>query len=184
MTMRLNRREYLRDPNRAQHVTSEEAGVLDLIEGLDSYTSRCAGKYADACAATEMGIPQMFQTARAMLSYAPESLRREALDHELAEMMRAWHLNPDTGEWVGDDTAPARLEDATALDLIAAQLTGREWDSGDIDEVAALVGRTGREILSSDDPERDYCRRCEHVTHWTGERCDKCGGEWGYEVTA
>lgn len=36
--------------------------------------------------------------------------------------------------------------DAAALDAIAAQLTGREWNASDIEDVAALVEQTGRTI--------------------------------------
>jgi hypothetical protein len=93
------RREYLVDPERRWKMTAHEMGVLALLEGMTEYTARCAPAYADACAANEMGISDMFQAARAMLAYAPDSLRRGAIDHAYAELMRAWHLNPDTGAW-------------------------------------------------------------------------------------
>lgn len=40
--------------------------------------------------------------------------------------------------------------DAAALDAIAAQLTGREWNGADIEEVAAKVTATGRTIAEPD----------------------------------
>jgi hypothetical protein len=101
MTMtRTSYRQYLDDPDRP--TTNEERGVLALLEGMTEYTARCAPHYADACAATEMGIPEMFRAARAMLNYAPETLRRGALDGAFADLMRAWHVNPDTLEWEGE----------------------------------------------------------------------------------
>jgi hypothetical protein len=92
--------EFLIDTNRRPN--REERGVLALLEGMTTYTRDCAPMYADACAAIEMGIPQMFRAARAMLNYAPDSMRRGAIDHEYAELMRAWHVNPDTLEWEGE----------------------------------------------------------------------------------
>jgi hypothetical protein len=97
-------REFLLDEARQERgrFTNEERGVLALWKGLDTYTRECAPKYADPCAAIEMGVPQMFRAARAMLNYAPDTLRRGALDHAYAEMLRAWHVNPDTLEWEGE----------------------------------------------------------------------------------
>lgn len=40
------------------------------------------------------------------------------------------------------------VENAAALDAIAALLDGREWDGADLAIVADLVRRTGREIAS------------------------------------
>ncbi len=86
------------------NITTEERGVLALVRGLDTYTRCCAPRYADECAAREMGIPAMFETASAMLSYAPDSLDRGALSAALAEMLRAWHVNPDTFEYEPPET--------------------------------------------------------------------------------
>lgn len=95
--------EYLIDDDRrASTLTREERGVLALLRGLDTYTRLCAPMYADPCAAIEMGVPQMFQAARAMLNYAPDTLRRGAIDSAYAELMRSWHINPDTLEWEGE----------------------------------------------------------------------------------
>lgn len=94
--------EYLIDNERsAASMTREERGVLALLRDLDTYTRLCAPAYADPCAAGEMGIPQMFDTARSMLSYAPDTLRRGAISSALGELLRAWHVNPDTLEWEG-----------------------------------------------------------------------------------
>lgn len=96
--------DYLLDDERsASTMTREERGVLALLEGLDTYTRLCAPRYADACAAIEMGIPEMFSAARSMLNYAPETLRRGAIDTALAELLAQWRVNPDTLEWIGDD---------------------------------------------------------------------------------
>lgn len=98
----MNSRDYLIDDTRTT-LTREERGVLGLLEGLETYTRLCAPAYADPCAAIEMGIPQMFQCARSMLSYAPDTLRRGAIDSALAELLERWHIDPDTLEWKGDD---------------------------------------------------------------------------------
>lgn len=93
--------DYLMDPTRsASSLTREERGVLALLEGMDTYTRLCAPHYADPCAAIEMGVPQMFDAARSMLSYAPESLRRGAISSEYDRMLREWHIDPDTLTWV------------------------------------------------------------------------------------
>lgn len=95
--------EYLVDDDRrVSTMTGQERGVLALLRGLDTYTRLCAPHYADPCAATEMGVPEMFQTAQAMLSYAPDTLRRGAIASHIGELMRAWHINPDTLEWEGE----------------------------------------------------------------------------------
>jgi len=98
-----NAKQYLTDPDRAPRMTAEERGNLYLLEGLEAYTAYCAPKYADPCAAIEMGIPQMFRAARAMLNYAPDTLRRGAMDHRYAELLEEWHVDPDTLEWKGED---------------------------------------------------------------------------------
>lgn len=99
-------REYLTEPDRHRAMTLEEAGVLALLAGLEAYTIGCADRYADPCAAIEMGLPQIFRGARSMLNYAPETLRRGAIDSRLAELLRAWKVDPDTLEWIGDDPEP------------------------------------------------------------------------------
>jgi hypothetical protein len=100
----MRKTDYLLDDTRpAGRMTAEERGVLALLEGLDTYTRLCAPKYADECAAREMGVPAMFDAARAMLAYAPDSLRRGAIDNAYAELLAAWHVNPDTLEWEGTE---------------------------------------------------------------------------------
>lgn len=95
--------EYLRrDAGQHAGPTPEEHGVLALVRGLDTYTRYCAPKYADACAAIEFGVGDLFQTARGMLNYAPDSLDRGALDAHLAELCRAWKISPDTYQWEGE----------------------------------------------------------------------------------
>ena len=95
--------EYLYDDTRsAATITREERGNLALLRGLTEYTRLCAPRYADPCAAIEMGVPQMFRAARSMLNYAPETLRRGAIDSAYAELLEAWHVNPDTLEWMGE----------------------------------------------------------------------------------
>lgn len=102
-------REYL-DPthpnnvrNPARPMTTEELGVVALLGGLEQYARHCAPKYADPCACVEMGIFDMHDSARRMLSYAPETLDRGRIADRLAELLRdAWHIDPDTGEWIGE----------------------------------------------------------------------------------
>jgi len=95
------------DPERRRPITAEERGNLALLRGLAEYTRLCAPHYADPCAAGEMEVPQMIDTARGMLSYAPETLRRGAMAHAYGELLAAWHVNPDTLEWVGTDEVTA-----------------------------------------------------------------------------
>jgi hypothetical protein len=42
------------------------------------------------------------------------------------------------------------LTDTTALDLMAARLSGVEWDADDIEYIASLLRLTGREIKEPD----------------------------------
>lgn len=85
---------------RRRPLTDEERGVLALLDGMTRYTDHCAPLYADACAAVEMGIPQMFDAARSMLSYAPETLDRSAISAAYSELLGRWHIHPDTLEWL------------------------------------------------------------------------------------
>ena len=64
---------------------------------------------------------------------------------------------PCVPEYDGDLAPVVDLPtDADTLDAIAAHLTGREWETADLDDIAALVKATGRTIAGpSDDGEAD-----------------------------
>lgn len=61
----------------------------------------------------------------------------------------AGRMHPDSrGAWtLADDAA----KDAETLDYIAARMSGREWNSNTLEEIAAAVLESGREIKDSDD---------------------------------
>jgi hypothetical protein len=63
---------------------------------------------------------------------------------------------PCVPEYGGDLVPVVELaSDADTLDAIAAHLTGREWESADLDDVAALVKATGRVIAGPHEAETD-----------------------------
>jgi hypothetical protein len=73
-----------------------------------------------------------------------------------------WAVNEEEMQAAADAVVALRTgkaADGAPLDRIAALLDRREWDVGDLDEIAIIVRDTGRAVRDPNDVEPDAPRR-------------------------
>jgi hypothetical protein len=98
-------------------------------------------------------IGSVHETATAALAYNAE--QEYAADWSIVLI-----VDLDTGEQVPEsEWEKLYLDTTSALDRIAKHLSGREWSAADLEEVADIVRRTGRDIKDPDDVDPDEIRQ-------------------------